>query len=92
MKGSTKKLRGTADQTTLLSIKFGSGGIGAQNSISRGGTVTIAEKRHAVGYYTFGHEIGHNFGCLHDPANSNNVGYPDGHAHLIEKEPEFNIV
>jgi len=85
MKGSTTKLRGTADQTTLLSMSFGAGGIGAVNSISRGGTVTIAQKNYAVGYFTFGHEIGHNFGCLHDPANSNNIAYPDGHGHLIER-------
>ena len=36
-----------------------------------------------LGYYTFGHELAHNFGCNHDPRTSTNVYYRYGHGHLI---------
>ncbi len=34
-----------------------------------------------TGYYTFAHEIGHNFGAHHDPANASNTAYPYGHGY-----------
>jgi len=30
----------------------------------------------ATGYYTFGHELGHNMGCNHDRANASSGAYP----------------
>ena len=33
----------------------------------------------ATGYYSFGHEIGHNQGAEHDPANSSSSGYNHGY-------------
>ena len=38
-----------------------------------GRTVTITRKDCALGYYTFGHELGHNFGCTHNPENDTNT-------------------
>ena len=35
----------------------------------------------ATGYYSFGHEIGHNFGAHHDPANGTNTAYAYGHGY-----------
>jgi len=29
----------------------------------------------ATGYYSFGHELGHNMGCAHDPANAGSAAY-----------------
>ena len=85
MKGTPAELRDTADQTTLLALDFSSCGIGRVNGISAGTTVTIAQKKCAVGYYSFGHEIGHNYGCAHNPEQSTNNYYPYGHGHLILK-------
>ena len=31
-----------------------------------GNTLTAQTKGCALGYFTLGHELGHNFGCLHD--------------------------
>ena len=48
-------------------------------------TVSVTKKSCATGYYSFGHEIGHNFGAHHNPEIVNNNYYYDGHAHLIDK-------
>jgi len=34
-----------------------------------------------TGYYSFAHEIGHNFGAHHDPSNGTNTVYPYGHGY-----------
>ena len=38
-----------------------------------------------LGYYTFGHELGHNFGADHNPETDKNYVYEYGHGHLIAK-------
>jgi len=43
------------------------------------------QKKCGVGYFSFGHEIGHNYGCAHNPEQSHNSRYPYGHGHLIEQ-------
>lgn len=35
----------------------------------------------AVGYMTFAHELGHNFGCEHDPNNADEAYTPYGYGH-----------
>jgi len=85
MKGSTSALRGNADAANLMITEFEACGIGALDATRSGNTVTVTMKSCAVGYYSFGHEIGHNFGCQHDPDTSTNYDYPYGHGHLIEK-------
>ncbi len=38
-----------------------------------------------AGYYSFGHEIGHNIGADHNPEVARNKVYPYGYGHLIQK-------
>jgi peptidyl-Asp metalloendopeptidase len=40
---------------------------------------SVATKDCATGYYTYGHELGHNYGAMHDPANGRNPLYSYGH-------------
>ena len=54
-------------------------------SYSSGYTVSVTKKSCAIGGLTFGHELGHNFGCAHDIDNSKHRAYPYGHGHHIEK-------
>ena len=45
---------------------------------------SVTRKSCALGSYTFGHELGHNFGCHHNIEVDKNTYYPYGHGHLIE--------
>ena len=83
MKSSTSELRGSADAAALLINDFSSCGIAYLNVISSGNMVSVTKKSCAVGYYSFGHEVGHNIGLHHDPLVANNTAYPYGHGHLI---------
>ncbi len=85
MKSSVKELRGSADTAVLLVNSMNACGIAFLNTISSGNTVAVVKKSCAVGYFTFGHEIAHSFGCQHDPQTSTNRDYPDGHGHLIPR-------
>ena len=83
MKGNYAALRGSADAAALLVNSFGACGIGALNSISSGATITVTRKSCALGYYSFGHELGHNMGLGHNREVSQNQNYPDGHGSLF---------
>ena len=83
MKPTTRELRGGADATAILVDDFRSCGIAYLYTISSGNTVSATMKRCAVGYYSFGHELGHNIGLTHDPDTSTNSRYAYGHGHLI---------
>lgn len=37
---------------------------------------SVTSRHCATGYYTFGHELGHNMGCHHDRANAGSAAYP----------------
>ena len=50
-----------------------------------GWTISVAQKSCALGYYTFAHELGHNFGCHHDAVNADNTYFSYGHGHHIEQ-------
>jgi hypothetical protein len=66
---SYNKLRKSADTTILLVKKFSDGGTCGRNyfnRISDGYTVGVVAKSCALGYYSFGHEIGHGLGLHHD--------------------------
>ena len=78
------RLRKTADSAHLLVVNTESCGAAFQSSIKSRLTVSLARKSCALGYFTFGHELAHNFGCGHDPGTYSNNIYPGGHGHLIE--------
>merc|ERR1719450_1849589 len=85
MKGSTSALRNTADAAYLLAVDFNSCGVGYLATYDSGWTISIAQKSCALGYYTFAHELGHNFGCHHDAVNADNTYFSYGHGHHIEQ-------
>ena len=58
MKGTTTALRNTADAAALLAKDFNSCGVAYLSTYSSGSTISIATKSCALGYYSFGHEIG----------------------------------
>ena len=58
MKGTVTALRNTADAAALLAQDFNSCGVAYLSQFSNGWTVSIATKSCALGYYSFGHELG----------------------------------
>ena len=56
---------------------------GSFYGVLNGNMFSIVKKSCALGYYSFGHEIAHNLGALHNPEVSNNNVFPEGHGHLI---------
>ena len=83
MKPTAAELRSGADAAAILVNDFSACGIAYLNTISSGFTISATAKACAVGYYSFGHEVGHNIGLTHDPDTSSNSVYPYGHGHLI---------
>ena len=85
MKGTVSALKNTADAAALLAKDFNSCGVAyLATATGSGSTVSIATKSCALGYYSFGHELGHNFGATHNPEVSTNSYFGYGHGHLIE--------
>merc|ERR1719312_2042172 len=85
-------LHNCADAAVLLVEDFGSTktcGIGNVGHTIDCRTLSVTKKSCATGYYSFGHELGQNFGCLHNPEvdHQDPTGHfghsDDGHAHLI---------
>ena len=60
MKGSATATRNTADAAFLLTQSMGGGacGVGYMSAYASGWTISIGTKSCALGYYTFGHELG----------------------------------
>jgi len=83
MKGSSAALRGSADAAALLVNSFNYCGIGYLNTIGSGNTATVTAKNCALGYYSFGHELGHNIGLTHNKEVTSNSYFSDGLGHLI---------
>ena len=67
MKGTVSKLRNSADSAALLVNSFSACGIAYFTSFFSGNTISVTAKSCALGYYSFGHELAHNFGAMHDP-------------------------
>ena len=85
MKGTSDALRGSADTAVLLVNYFSYCGIAYFNTLGSGNTVSVTRKSCALGYYSFGHEIGHNIGLHHNrEAPATNTAYSYGHGHLID--------
>jgi len=90
-KGTVEELRGTADAAALLFIRSDTCGLGYLDSWDNGNTVTIQAKGCALGYYTMGHELAHNFGSTHDREHSSsNSYYSFGHGSYIN--PRFRTI
>lgn len=71
-----------ADLNVLVINNSSSCGIGYVNS-NAASAFSVTHYSCATGYYSFGHEIGHNFGSHHNPqAPANNTIYPYGHGYL----------
>ena len=78
------ELRDGADVAALLVDNLDACGVAYFNTIKSGETFSVTKKACASAYYTFGHEVGHNVGCDHDPNRADNSKYDYGHGHLIE--------
>ena len=83
MKGSSTALRNSADSAALLAKDFNSCGVAYLGTYNSGWTVSIATKSCALGYFSFGHELGHNYGSHHNPEVASNSMFSYGHGHLI---------
>ncbi|MDH5822971.1 M12 family metallo-peptidase [Luteimonas sp. RD2P54] len=71
-----------ADVNVLVINNSSSCGIGYMNS-NANSAFSVVHYSCATGYYSFGHEIGHNFGAHHNPeAPANNTTYAYGHGYL----------
>jgi len=63
---SMSELHASADAANLLVADFSSCGIAYTDTTGNCHTLSVVMKRCATGYYSFGHEIGHNFGAKHN--------------------------
>jgi hypothetical protein len=54
------------------------------HTLNSGKTFSVTAKSCATGYYSFGHEIGHNIGANHNKEVASNYKFSYGLGHLIE--------
>ncbi len=80
-----KTFRRAADVTVLLSNSYSDNcGVAYTDVLSNGQTLGTVSKGCATGYYSFGHEIAHMVGALHNSeAGSVNTAYPTGYGFLM---------
>ncbi len=71
----------SADMVTLIVAGGDACGVGYFNA-SAASAFTVATKDCATGYYSYGHELGHNYGATHDPAAGVNTTYAYGHGYF----------
>ena len=87
MKTSVDELKNSADAAALLVANFAACGIAYTYTYSSGLTLSVTMKSCATGYYSFGHELGHNFGCQHNvEAPATNAVFDYGYGYLIGKD------
>ncbi len=75
--------RNGADVAAVISLNLDYCGVAWFDQLSSGYTFSVTKKSCATGYYSFGHEIGHNIGAQHNPEASTNSKFSYGHGHLI---------
>jgi len=80
---SQSDLLNCADSAALLIEDFDSCGIANFGVTSSCRSFSVTKKSCATGYYSFGHEIGHNFGAHHDPAQFTSGTSGDKYGHWI---------
>ena len=83
--GNYETTRDGADAAALIVLNLDYCGVAWLNTISSGKTFSVTAKSCATGYYSFGHEIGHNIGAHHNPEVATNNAFPYGRGHLIEQ-------
>jgi len=76
------ELLNCADAAALLVNEFNNCGIANFRTTTSCRSFSLTQKSCATGYYSFGHEIGHNFGATHNPEEFTTTS-GDGYAHLI---------
>ena len=79
-------IRRSADAAALLVQSFDVCGMGFMAAFRYGNTITVSQKSCALGYFTFGHELGHNFGTTHDKDNGNNYLFSYGYGTLMTEQ------
>merc|ERR1711962_411656 len=87
MKGSPEKLRGSADAAALFVVSLDTCGRaykdGWRQGWRSGWTISVQKKKCVdESNFTFGHELGHNFGCSHD-RTTNWAPYNYAYGHFI---------
>jgi hypothetical protein len=70
----------TADVNVLIITDPAYCGLGYLNS-NAASAFSVVGASCMTGYYSFAHEIGHNFGAHHDPSNGTNTVYAYGHGY-----------
>ena len=88
MKGSPCATRNSADAAVLFSVGCPPdvcwcGVAYVPPKVSGAWSFSVTRKSCALGAYTFGHELGHNFGCHHNIEQNTNRYHSYGHGHLI---------
>merc|ERR1719187_1077625 len=85
-KSDKNDIRRSADVAILIVNKFSVSmcGYGKVGAISSGATLSVAKKSCSLGYYSFGHEIAHGFGALHDHKASSNAATPYAYGYIIK--------
>merc|ERR1719369_1094872 len=86
---STSELRNSADAAALLVADLSGCGIAYTHTTGSCFTLSVTKKSCATGYYSFGHELGHNFGMKHNPekyetSDLSSHPYLYGHGYLIQ--------
>ena len=65
--GSWAALRNTADAAALITWDLSGCGRASLRTSRSGKSASVTRHACALGGFTFGHEIAHNFGCYHNP-------------------------
>merc|ERR1711892_412366 len=80
-------LKNSADTAALLTADLSGCGIAYTGTTGSCWTLSVTKKSCATGYYSFGHEIGHNFGAKHNVEKYDDISshpYLHGHGYLIK--------
>jgi len=83
---SKSDLLNCADSAVLLVKDTKACGYGFVNTVFSCNTFSITKKSCATGYFSFGHELSHNFGAHHNPEalSEDEEQSGDGYGHLIQ--------